>query len=199
MPLRLRLRQSRYLLCLVVTAAFLIRGASADASPGAYAPAVDEATPRASNAVASNGEVKDCNASTVIAEPPVSSNEKARVAPEGGPEQTAESKFSAQSSIDNLQSSPDARADNAERPIKYWGNSFSLKFHRPSCAFAKAMNARHVVFFYFRRDAIASGLKPCRYCLPPFIKRVECKLLPRCQSVEATSAVTESQPSIAPK
>jgi hypothetical protein len=52
-------------------------------------------------------------------------------------------------------------------PIKYWGNSFSLKFHRPSCPFAKAMSAHHVMFFNFRRQAVDSGQVPCRYCLPP--------------------------------
>lgn len=54
-----------------------------------------------------------------------------------------------------------------ELPIKYWGNSFSLKFHRPSCPFAKAMSAHHVMFFNFRKQAVESGQVPCRYCLPP--------------------------------
>ncbi|HEY9731443.1 MAG TPA: hypothetical protein V6C89_05990 [Drouetiella sp.] len=52
-------------------------------------------------------------------------------------------------------------------PIKYWGNSFSLKFHRPSCPFAKAMSAHHVMFFNFRKQAVDLGQLPCRYCLPP--------------------------------
>lgn len=56
---------------------------------------------------------------------------------------------------------------SATLPVKYWGNSFSLKFHRPSCPFAKAMSAHHVMFFNFRRQAIDSGQVPCRYCLPP--------------------------------
>lgn len=55
----------------------------------------------------------------------------------------------------------------ADLPVKYWGNSFSLKFHRPSCPFAKAMSAHHVMFFNFRKDAVDSGQVPCRYCLPP--------------------------------
>lgn len=57
--------------------------------------------------------------------------------------------------------------ESAKLPIKYWGNSFSLKFHRPSCPFAKAMSAHHVMFFNFRRQAVESGQVPCRYCLPP--------------------------------
>jgi len=73
----------------------------------------------------------------------------------------------------------DPAVDKMELPIKYLGNCFSGKFHRPSCPFAKAMNARHVVFFHFRREAIERGQKPCRYCLPAVVKRLEGKLLPR--------------------
>jgi hypothetical protein len=77
----------------------------------------------------------------------------------------------------------------AKSPVKYWGNSYSNKFHKPSCPFAKAMNARHVVFFHLRCDAIAEGQVPCRYCLPPVVKRVQCKLLPK---AELSSSKTES-------
>ncbi len=63
-------------------------------------------------------------------------------------------------------------------PYKYWGNSYSLKFHRPSCPFAKAMNVSHVEFFHFRCEAIARGEQPCRYCLPPSWRAVKCVLLP---------------------
>jgi hypothetical protein len=66
-----------------------------------------------------------------------------------------------------------------ELPIKYWGNSFSAKFHRPSCPFARAMNPAHVIFFHFRKDAIAQGQQPCRYCLPPYVRHVECQILPK--------------------
>jgi hypothetical protein len=63
-------------------------------------------------------------------------------------------------------------------PIKYWGNSFSGKFHRPSCPFAQVMSLRHVIFFNFRRQAVESGQTPCRYCLPPFWTSVKSKILP---------------------
>jgi hypothetical protein len=52
-------------------------------------------------------------------------------------------------------------------PYKYIGNNFSLKFHRPSCPFAKAMWEGHIELFHFRKDAIAAKYAPCRYCLPP--------------------------------
>src|SRR5579871_6046370 len=42
-------------------------------------------------------------------------------------------------------------------PFKYVGNTFSSKFHRPSCPFAKAINFHHLVFFEHRHDAIDRG------------------------------------------
>ena len=62
-------------------------------------------------------------------------------------------------------------------PAQYWGNSFSLKFHRPSCPFAQAMNPIHVQFFQSRHAAIEQGERPCRYCLPPYWTSVHCVLL----------------------
>ncbi|HEY9677910.1 MAG TPA: Ada metal-binding domain-containing protein [Drouetiella sp.] len=62
-------------------------------------------------------------------------------------------------------------------PVKYWGNLFSMKFHRPSCPFAKAMSPHNVVFFNFRRQAIESGQVPCRYCLPPNWTTVRAEIL----------------------
>ena len=78
-----------------------------------------------------------------------------------------------------LISQPGSLADgDSELPYKYVGNSFSHKFHRPSCPFAKAMNVRHVLLFHFRKEAIEQGQEPCRYCLPPVWCRVEAKILP---------------------
>lgn len=69
-------------------------------------------------------------------------------------------------------------------PIKYWGNSFSLKFHRPSCPFAKAMSADHVMFFNFRREAVDSGQVPCRYCLPPNWTTVRATIMPKAKTTQ---------------
>ncbi len=63
-------------------------------------------------------------------------------------------------------------------PYKYVGNNFSHKFHRPSCPFAKAMDVEHVELFHFRKEAIDAGQSPCRYCLPPYWKTVQSKLIP---------------------
>lgn len=68
-------------------------------------------------------------------------------------------------------------APAANLPVKYWGNSFSLKFHRPSCPFAQAMSANHVIFFNFRKEAVEAGQVPCRYCLPPTWNSVKAVLL----------------------
>jgi hypothetical protein len=80
--------------------------------------------------------------------------------------------------------------DLSQLPYKYLGNSFSGKFHRPSCKFAKVMSVNHVCLFHFRRQAIAAGQVPCRYCLPPNWKTVEAKLLPSSQS----RSQSQSQP-----
>lgn len=71
---------------------------------------------------------------------------------------------------------PDA-IDKSDLPYKYWGNSFSGKFHRPSCPFGKAMNTSHLELYHFRCEAVASGKTPCRYCLPPTWRSVSCVLL----------------------
>jgi methylphosphotriester-DNA--protein-cysteine methyltransferase len=61
-----------------------------------------------------------------------------------------------------------AAAASAENAYKYVGNSFSLKFHRPSCPFAKKMWHRRMQLFHLRKDAIEAGYQPCKYCLPPY-------------------------------
>ena len=62
-------------------------------------------------------------------------------------------------------------------PYKYVGNNFSLKFHKPSCPFAKAMWTGHTELFHFRKDAIAAKYAPCRYCLPPAWTNVNATIL----------------------
>lgn len=65
-----------------------------------------------------------------------------------------------------------------EQPVyKYTGNLFSLKFHRPSCKFARVMWREHVVRFQYRKQAVDAGQKPCRYCLPPDWKSVDAKIV----------------------
>ena len=81
----------------------------------------------------------------------------------------------------------------AQPLYKYIGNSFSAKFHRPSCPFAKVMEARHIVLCQFRRDAVSYGMTPCRYCLPPFWLTVKAAIIPsaRCDTTGNDSKVAK--------
>ncbi len=75
-----------------------------------------------------------------------------------------------------------------EQPVyKYTGNLFSLKFHRPSCKFARAMWREHVIRFQYRKQAVDAGQKPCRYCLPPDWKSVDSKIVSP-QSVDSATS-----------
>lgn len=76
-------------------------------------------------------------------------------------------------------SSDQAEAEGASDRVayKYIGNAFSMKFHRPSCPFARAMWRSNVVRFQFRKEAITRGFKPCKYCLPQSWKSVGAKIL----------------------
>ncbi|MBX9667062.1 MAG: hypothetical protein K2X93_05550 [Candidatus Obscuribacterales bacterium] len=69
------------------------------------------------------------------------------------------------------------RAGELRAAYKYMGNSFSMKFHRPSCPFARVMWRCNVVRFPFRKDAVERGYKPCKYCLPQSWKSVGAKIL----------------------
>lgn len=62
-------------------------------------------------------------------------------------------------------------------PVKYVGNSESHKFHRPSCPYARIMAHSKRMQFYFRRQAVACGHVPCRYCLPQRWTFVRARLL----------------------
>jgi hypothetical protein len=64
-------------------------------------------------------------------------------------------------------------------PYKYYGNSFSHKFHKPSCPFGMCISKRHLVLFHFRKEAIEAHYAPCRYCLPPVWWTVHGVILPR--------------------
>ena len=68
--------------------------------------------------------------------------------------------------------------DVSTLPYKYVGNSWSLKFHRPSCPFARVMRPQRAELFHFRREAVEKGESPCRYCLPQEWTRVRARFLP---------------------
>jgi hypothetical protein len=49
---------------------------------------------------------------------------------------------------------------------KYVGNSYSHKFHRPGCPFAKQIWGDRIVEFQYRQQAVDDHYLPCQYCLP---------------------------------
>ncbi len=85
-----------------------------------------------------------------------------------------------------LPAGADEAIDRVEtaQPIKYIGNAESHKFHRPSCPFARIMALNKRVAFYYRRQAVASGNVPCRYCLPPVWTVVRGRILTPLRVVE---------------
>lgn len=62
-------------------------------------------------------------------------------------------------------------------PVRYIGNSFSQKFHIPSCPFAQAMWRRRRLEFHFRHEATELGFRPCCWCLPKRWKHLEGRIL----------------------
>lgn len=80
--------------------------------------------------------------------------------------------------------------NNAGRGQKYVGNSFSLKFHKLSCPFARVMRKSRRVSFSYRKAAVDAGQRPCKYCLPPWWLKVEAKILNHDLEAESTSEAT---------
>jgi hypothetical protein len=81
-----------------------------------------------------------------------------------------------------------------DQPVyKYVGNLFSLKFHRPSCPFARAMWRGNIIRFQYRKQAIEAGQKPCRYCLPPNWKSVGASILKTSPSVTTGLSTVENE------
>jgi len=79
-------------------------------------------------------------------------------------------------------------------PVKYIGNSESRKFHRPSCPYACIMAHSKRVRFYYRRQAVACGHIPCRYCLPPVWKVVRARLQSPASTVREESPDKRAAP-----
>ena len=98
-----------------------------------------------------------------------------------------------QSPAAESQAGVEKQAQTPVLPFKYVGNSFSNKFHRPSCPFARIMSASHIIYFEHRHDAIEKGYLPCHYCLPADWKTVNAVILPQSRNGE------DSRSAAAPK
>jgi hypothetical protein len=83
------------------------------------------------------------------------------------------------------------QSDLHELPYKYFGNSYSQKFHRPSCPYGRVISTAHLMPFHFRREAVAAGFAPCHYCLPQEWGSVRCFILPPQEAKEKTKAATK--------
>ena len=95
---------------------------------------------------------------------------------------------------DTITENVDAQDNESTTPYKYWGNSFSFKFHRPDCIFAQCMSKKHRVFFHFRHEAIEAHFAPCKYCLPPVWREVHgVLLLPKKDNVVPDGIKDESR------
>lgn len=101
---------------------------------------------------------------------------------------SAADKSGAVNALDSVPGKTDNPDDGMLIPYKYIGNNFSLKFHKPSCPFAKAMWSGHAELFHFRKEAIAAKYAPCRYCLPPSWTNVSATILARPPQTAAHSA-----------
>jgi len=58
------------------------------------------------------------------------------------------------------------KTEEVKAIVKYIGNSDSLKFHYPSCEWAKKISSGNLVEFENRTEAINKGYDPCKVCKP---------------------------------
>jgi methylphosphotriester-DNA--protein-cysteine methyltransferase len=50
---------------------------------------------------------------------------------------------------------------------KYVASSFSMKYHRPTCATAKKISKDNLIKFKTAKAAVDAGYFPCQVCKPP--------------------------------
>lgn len=67
--------------------------------------------------------------------------------------------------------------DEDGNKIRYVGNRQTLKFHRLTCPYRLIMREKLEKNFACRSAATNENFRPCRYCLPPFWKKVKGKVL----------------------
>ncbi|MBP6745537.1 hypothetical protein KA344_09885 [bacterium] len=66
---------------------------------------------------------------------------------------------------------------SASATYKYEGNLISRKFHQPNCPYSLVMARFRKIKFDTKRQALAQGYKPCRFCLAASTRTVQAKLL----------------------
>ncbi len=60
---------------------------------------------------------------------------------------------------------------------KYEGNLISRKFHQPNCPYSLVMAHSRKIMLESKKQAVAEGYKPCRFCLRAVTRTVEAKLI----------------------
>ncbi|MBA4074564.1 MAG: hypothetical protein C0508_05935 [Cyanobacteria bacterium PR.023] len=60
---------------------------------------------------------------------------------------------------------------------KYEGNLISRKFHQPNCPYSLVMAHSRKIMLESKKQAVAEGYKPCRFCLATVTRTVEAKLI----------------------
>ncbi|MDP3508311.1 MAG: hypothetical protein Q8T09_10000 [Candidatus Melainabacteria bacterium] len=66
---------------------------------------------------------------------------------------------------------------SASATYKYEGNLISRKFHQPNCPYSLVMARFRKIKFDTKKQALAEGYKPCRFCLAAATRTVQAKLL----------------------
>lgn len=151
-------------------------------------PTLDQST-GTSNCSEANASSSTPDQSSCILEQPTSQRS---IAPEqstsarGQPSLEGELEPGSNAFSSSTQSQTDPNSRSNDRPQKYVGNSYSLKFHKPSCPFARVMRKSRRVAFPYRKTAIDAGQRPCKYCLPPWWLKVEAKILNYDRQTEST-------------
>ncbi|MBX9688883.1 MAG: hypothetical protein K2X27_19400 [Candidatus Obscuribacterales bacterium] len=84
-------------------------------------------------------------------------------------------KVRAESSMESVEQYLALDRKNQQRA--YIGNINSMKFHLCSCEFALLMARKRRIGFDHAEEARFSGMRACRWCLPPYCFSVEGRIL----------------------
>lgn len=69
------------------------------------------------------------------------------------------------------------QAQQAQGRYKYEGNLFSRKFHQPNCPYSLVMARFRKIMLDSKKQALAEGYRPCRFCLAKTTRTVQAKLI----------------------
>ena len=70
-----------------------------------------------------------------------------------------------------------SNSNGSSTTYKYEGNLASRKFHQPNCPYSLVMALSRKIKLDSKKQAVAEGYKPCRFCLATVTRTVEAKLI----------------------